>query len=39
MKGAKRDMEIILIVFLEKKYIIQGSFVILVQKWYLIITF
>ena len=39
MKGAKRDMEIILIVFLEKKNIIRGSFVILVQKWYLIITF
>ena len=38
MKGAKRGMEIILTFFL-KKDLIQGSFVILVQKWYVIITF
>ena len=37
-KGAKKKMEIILMVFLEKDPI-QGSFVILVQKWYVIITF
>ena len=32
MKGAKRDMEIILMVFL-KKNLIQGNLVILAQKW------
>ena len=37
-KGAKKNMEIILMVFLEKDPI-QGSFVILAQKWYVIITF
>ena len=37
-KGAKKNMEIILMVFLEKDPI-QGSFVILTQKWYVIITF
>ena len=37
-KGAKKNMEIILMAFLEKDPI-QGSFVILAQKWYVIITF
>ena len=38
MKGAKRDMEIILMVFL-KKDLIQGSFVIFPQKWYVLLPF
>ena len=37
MKGAKRDMEIILMVFL-KKNLIQGNLVILAQKWNVVIT-
>ena len=37
MKGDKRDMEIILMVFL-KKNLIQGNLVILAQKWYVLIT-
>ena len=38
MKGVKRDMEIILMVFL-KKDLIQGSFVIFPQKWYVLLPF
>ena len=38
IKGATRDMDIILMVFL-KKDIIQGSFVFLAQKWYVLLPF
>ena len=38
MKKAKRDIDIILTVFL-KKNLIQGSFVILAQNWYITLTF
>ena len=39
MKGAKQDMEIILMVFLkEKKKVIWGNLVILAQKWCVLIT-
>ena len=34
MKGAKRDIEIILMVFLKKSYCIQSNLIILEQKWY-----
>ena len=37
MKGGKREMEIILIVFLEKD-LIQGSFFILAHKWFVPLT-
>ena len=37
MKGAKRDMEIIIMVFLKRK-IIWGNLVIFVQKWFVLIT-
>ena len=38
MKKAKRDIDIILTVFL-KKNLIQSSFVILAQNWYITLTF
>ena len=38
VKGTKRDMEIILLFFLQKD-LIHGIFVIFAQKWYVIITF
>ena len=40
MKGAERGIEIILMVFLKKKKnLIQGSFAILAEKWYIPLSF
>ena len=39
MKGAERGIEIMLMVFLKKKKLIQDNFAILAEKWYIPLTF